>query len=71
MQRYQQTGQRRIIGIGREVQGLRRDGSVFPMELAVSEMMVGGRRLFTGVVHDVTARNAAVQALESLEGVDG
>lgn len=53
---YLRTGQRRIIGIGREVVGRRRDGTVFPMDLAVSELQVGGRRMFTGVVRDITDR---------------
>lgn len=53
---YLRSGQRRIIGIGREATGQRKDGSQFPMELAVSEMFVAGRRMFTGLVHDITAR---------------
>ncbi|MCA9851985.1 MAG: PAS domain S-box protein, partial [Dehalococcoidia bacterium] len=43
-----------IIGIGREVEGLRRDGTRFPMYLAVGEADVDGRRLFTGIVRDLT-----------------
>jgi len=53
---YLRTGQARIIGIGREVVGRRNDGSTFPMELAVSEMRVNERRMFTGLVRDVTER---------------
>jgi PAS domain S-box-containing protein len=56
---YLATGERRIIGSGREVQGLRRDGTVFPMELAVAGMRLGERRMFTGLVRDITARKAA------------
>ena len=55
---YLETGRRRIIGIGREVVGRRRDGSTFPMDLAVSEVVVPGLRLFTGIVRDITARRA-------------
>jgi two-component system sensor kinase FixL len=53
---YLQTGERKIIGTGREVEGLRKDGSVFPMDLTVAEMRLGERRMFTGMVRDITAR---------------
>ena len=56
---YLRTGVRRIIGIGREVLGQRRDGTTFPMDLAVSEVVLGDRRLFTGIVRDVTGRKRA------------
>ncbi len=54
--RYRETGERRIIGIGREVMGRRRDGSTFPLELAVTEARVGGERLFFGTLRDISAR---------------
>lgn len=63
LERYRTTAQARLIGIGREVVGRRKDGSTFPMELAVSEMQSGAARHFTGLVRDVTARKAAEQAL--------
>jgi two-component system, LuxR family, sensor kinase FixL len=56
---YQHTHVARIIGIGREVMGLRRDGSTFPMELAVGEINLKGRKLFTGIVRDITDRREA------------
>jgi PAS domain S-box-containing protein len=59
LERYRRTGERRIIGIGREVMGRRKDGSSFPVELAVAETLVGGKRLFTGIVRDITERKQA------------
>jgi PAS domain S-box-containing protein len=53
---YMETGQAKVIGIGREVVGLHKNGSTFPMELAVGEATVAGRRVFTGVVRDITER---------------
>jgi PAS domain S-box-containing protein len=53
---YLRTGRAKIIGIGREVWGLRKDGRVFPMDLAVSEVRIGDRRAFTGIVRDLTER---------------
>jgi two-component system, NarL family, sensor histidine kinase EvgS len=68
---YVATGEARIIGSGREVTGLRKDGSTFPMDLAVSEMRLGGERHFTGVVRDITARkqteNAIITAREEAD----
>ena len=55
---FHETGRRRIIGIGREVSGQRKDGSVFPMDLAVSETPTPARLLFTGVVRDISERRA-------------
>ena len=63
---YLATGEQRIIGKGREVSGLRKDGSVFPLELAVAEMRLGGRRMFTGIVRDITARKLAEEQNRAL-----
>lgn len=60
---YLETGQKKIIGIGREVKGRRKDGSVFPMDLSVAETPVGERRLFTGIIRDVTERHEAIKAM--------
>jgi len=60
---YLTTGERKIIGIGREVEGVRKDGSRFPLDLSVSEMMVGGLRMFTGIIRDISERKAAEEAL--------
>lgn len=56
LQRYLEGGVAKVIGIGREVEGRRKDGSTFPMELAVSEMDIHGERMFTGIVRDITER---------------
>lgn len=56
MDNYLETGERKIIGIGREVRGKRKDGSVFPIELAVSEVNVGDEIIFTGLIKDISDR---------------
>jgi two-component system sensor kinase FixL len=66
---YRRTGEPRILGRGREVIGQRKDGSTFPVELAVSEVRLDARRLFTGIVRDLTARKhleATVRRAEQL-----
>ncbi len=56
LKNYLDAGHTKVIGIRRELTGLRRDGSTFPLELAVAEISVAGRRMFVGVVHDITRR---------------
>ena len=63
IERYLRTGEARIVGIGREVEGLRRDGSTFPAELAVSEVRFGDQLRFTGIIRDITVRKNAEQAM--------
>ena len=60
---YMATGERKIIGIGREVQGLRKDGELFPMHLGVSEVETPEEHFFVGIIHDLTAENALRQEL--------
>jgi two-component system sensor kinase FixL len=67
MLRYRNTGERRIIGVGRVVVGQRRDGSTFPMELAVGEMHSGGIRYFTGFIRDLTERQKTETRLQELQ----
>lgn len=62
--RYRATGERRIIGIGREVEGRRKNGSTFPLELSVGEAHRGDQWSFVGIIRDITARKAAEQALQ-------
>ena len=65
--RYLTTGERRIIGIDRVVTGLRKDGSTFPIKLAVGEVHYGDRRYFTGFIRDLTERQASEHQLEELQ----
>jgi two-component system sensor kinase FixL len=67
LERYLRTGERRIIGIGRVVVGERRDGSTFPMELAVGEMRSSNQRFFTGFVRDLTERQKTDARLQELQ----
>jgi PAS domain S-box-containing protein len=60
---YLHTGEAKIIGLGREVVGKRKDGSTFPMDLAVSEFRIESRRYFTGIVRDITERKRLEQEL--------
>jgi len=72
LESYRRTGRRKIIGIGREVSGLRKDGSVFPIELAVAEVPLGKRRLFMGTLKDLTPRKRLEEQLlhsQKLEAV--
>ncbi len=61
VERYLATGVPHIIGLGREVTGLRQNGEVFPMELAVSEVVLPEQRLFTGIVRDISDRRQLEQ----------
>ncbi|MES9957260.1 MAG: PAS domain S-box protein [Sedimenticola sp.] len=63
LQRYLESGERKIIGIGREVEGQRKDGTTFPMRLGVSESTVDGRRVFTAMIQDLTENKHVQQAL--------
>ncbi|MBI1179288.1 MAG: PAS domain S-box protein [Alphaproteobacteria bacterium] len=67
IRRYLDTGERRIIGIGRLVFGARKDGSTFPMELSVGEMQSRGRRFFTGFARDLTERRERESRLQELQ----
>ena len=64
---YLRTGQAKIIGIGREVVGRRKDGLTFPMDLAISVFRLGQGRYFTGIVRDITERKRAEEALRESE----
>jgi two-component system sensor kinase FixL len=71
--RYQHTGEKRIIGKGREVRGLKKDGSTFPFRLAVSEVKYDERIIYTGFIHDLSKEKEAERRLKDyaaeLEGL--
>jgi PAS domain S-box-containing protein len=63
IRRHLETGERRIIGIGREVTALRRDGERVPVHLSVGELLIDGERHFTGILHDLTRRSTLEEQL--------
>ena len=65
MAAYSKTGQAKIIGIGRVVEGMRKDGTIFPMDIAINELEIDGKRVFTGIVRDITERKKEEQELIS------
>jgi two-component system sensor kinase FixL len=67
LRRYLRTGERRIIGVGRVVVGERKDGSTFPIELAVGEMRSSNQRFFTGFIRDLTERQQTEARLQELQ----
>jgi two-component system sensor kinase FixL len=64
--RYMKTGEKRIIGIGRQVLAKRSDGDIFPIDLAVGEVRLADRRMFAGFIRDASARHEAEQSLHQL-----
>jgi signal transduction histidine kinase len=64
---YLKTGEKKIIGMGREVMGRKKDGTVFPMDLSVSEVLFDDQRLFTGVVRDISERKRIEERLVQTE----
>lgn len=73
LERYQRTREPRIIGKGREVRGLRKDGSIFPFRLAVSEVLYSGRTIYAGFIHDLSKEKEAEERIKEyaleLEGL--
>jgi two-component system sensor kinase FixL len=67
LHRYLTTGEKRIIGVDRVVVGQRKDGSTFPMKLAVGEMRTGDRRFFTGFIRDLTEREESAARLQEIQ----
>ena len=69
LDRYHRTGEQKIIGIGREVIGQRKDGSTFPIHVAVSEFKVDGETLFAGMVRDISDLKEAQRRLHELNTI--
>ena len=69
LNRYQREGSARIIGIGREVDGRHRDGTIVPLHLSVGEMLVAGEKKFVGMLHDLTARKRMEQQLSEQQSL--
>ena len=67
IRRYLETGQAAVIGIGREAEGIRKDGSLVPIELTIAEVALPDRTLFTGILRDISKRRAAERALRESE----
>ena len=63
-------GEKRIIGVGRVVSAQRKDGNVFPMELAVGEVTLAGERIFTGFIRDLTATRKIEQELRQAQRME-
>ncbi len=70
LSRYLTTGERRIIGFGRVVTGQRKDGTTFPMELAVGEAATNGTRIFTGFIRDLTSRHRIEEELRQSQKME-
>ncbi|MBF8965601.1 PAS domain S-box protein [Pontibacter sp. FD36] len=63
MHHYHETGEKRIIGIGREVSGLKKDGTIFPLYLSISEVQLSDRKVYTGFIHDITRQKVTEERL--------
>ncbi|WP_298864360.1 PAS domain S-box protein [uncultured Sulfitobacter sp.] len=70
MSHHIETGEKRIIGLGRDVEGLRQDGTIFPLHLSVGHTQVEGKRMFIAILHDLTKRKAAEDALARSQRLD-
>lgn len=70
MTHHLETGEKRIIGIGRDLEGARRDGSTFPLHLSVGRAEIDRQTMFIGILHDLTERHAAQEALARSQRLD-
>jgi len=60
---YKETGEAKVIGIGREVTAIKKDGMLFPMELGISEVNISGNQMFVGIVRDISERKEKEKAI--------
>lgn len=67
IRRYRDTGEKRIIGNGRTIEGRRKDGSIFPIALSIGEARTNSHRAFTGFIHDLTEKNEAEARLQEVQ----
>lgn len=70
MTRYRETGEDRIIGLNRDVEGRRKDGTTFPLHLSVGQAWAGDQQVFVGIFHDLTRRKATEAALARSQRLD-
>jgi PAS domain S-box-containing protein len=70
LENYLQTGERKIIGIGREVVGRRKDGSTFPLDLSIGEAKQDGESIFVGIIHDLSARRQTEEQLRQAQKME-
>ena len=70
LRNFLQSGERKIIGIGREVVGRRKDGSTFPMDLSVGEAKQDGESIFVGIIHDLTERKLTERQLQQAQKME-
>lgn len=68
LERYRRTGEKHIIGMGRTVEGCKKDGTVFPIQLEIGETHISGEPLFTGFIVDLTEQKQTEAELQSLQG---
>ena len=69
VEHYLRTGEAKIIGMGRDVEAKRKDGTTFPIHLSVSEARLGGRLIFTGILHDESERKRAGEVARRLASI--
>lgn len=70
MDNYEQTGKRKIIGIGRELKGKRKNGELFPLHLSIGEFQLQGQKMFVGICHDISDRQASSERMAALATYD-